>query len=162
MPTPDHTADQPGSEKPLLCLAPLSFGFELEGEDGEVTQSSIWSWLQRGVGPRAEMLQSSEGLVVTLTEPEPTDPAGGTGSTGVDWVEVVAKVDGVEMVDPAEYDDIPIDFCAYCERERDCSRLETLTTPHLLKRHGGGRATAYYQCAYGHAWTCHWNWPGFV
>ena len=143
-----------------MVIAPWTYFMDLEDQTGDTTSTpeSILRWALQGDGNRIE---ATKHLIVLHARPGSGAPRRDT-HRGDDEAPFV---DGFRTIDPAgptQHDDVRLDYCAYCVRERGCGRLETVTSPHGQQDHGNGRITSSYECAYGHTWQLSWRLPASV
>jgi hypothetical protein len=132
-----------------MVIAPWTYFMELEDRTGDTTSTpeSLMQWAMQDAAHRVEITKH---LVVLDVIPNKS----GSGSSHVVDGDADGDIviDGVSATDLTKYDDVRLDYCAYCVQERGCARWQALTSPEVECDHGDGRVTFFYRCARGHAW----------
>ncbi|MGV1005464.1 MAG: hypothetical protein ACOYEV_12025 [Candidatus Nanopelagicales bacterium] len=130
-----------------LVIAPLTYWSDLKQRTGgsEPTLDSLVRWANRGASYSVSITK----YLISLD----FDPANAAR------IPACAQ-EASGAADFAGRGDGPHDYCAACVHERGCGRMDAIAAPRALQSHGGGHVTAYYQCGYGHAWSCNFAEPG--
>ena len=141
-------ADKVHGGMPMI-IGPWTYFRDLEDDTGDTisTPEFLMRWALQDESRKVTITQHL--IWLDTGDRCPEDAADGTPK----FLKSDIVIDGVPVADLAAYGDVRLDYCAYCVRERGCSRLETLTSPRTHDQQGDGRVISY-ECAYGHNWRC--------